>query len=446
MKVFFKKHRANNSSRRNFGLREYYPPTSSIEKLNSQQKNLAYNNEATKKQNPNILFIIADDLGLDALSFYDINAQKAHTPNLNKLAEKGVKFTNFWTYPTCSPTRASIITGKYDFRTNVRKVRDELSLDEIILQKYIYEKSNGIYNSAVIGKWHLSRDANHPNKLGLGYYAGLLSGAVKDYNNWILVENGRRKVVNEYITTKFTNLAINWINKQKNPWFLWLAYTAPHTPFHLPPSNLFYSKKLKENPSNLSYYLAMIESLDIEIGRLLSSIPKKDLANTIIIFIGDNGTPARVLQAYPKRHGKGSVYEGGVNTPLIVYGNSIHKGKINNSLIHATDLFATIANLAGINIEKINDSISFAPLLTKSQNRTTRKYLYSMASRNNKQIYAIRNEKYKLIKYKNKRSELYNLKMDPYEKNNLNSIFYYIYFQKNLEELNQALNQLIDLK
>ena len=172
---------------------------------------------------PNILLIIADDLGQDAFPAYGVGAEQPEMPSLARLARGGIRFTNFWTYPTCTPTRASIITGKHAFRTNVRKVDDELSRSETILQKFIDQKTSRRYKSAVIGKWHLSKDAAHPNAMGLEHYAGLLSGGARDYSAWQLTENGKPRRSQEYITTKFTDLAAEWINAQEQPWFLWLA-------------------------------------------------------------------------------------------------------------------------------------------------------------------------------------------------------------------------------
>ena len=183
-------------------------------------------NETSEKSNPNILFIIADDLGCDAFPLYNVGKLKPKMPNIESLAKKGIRFTNFWAYPTCTPTRASIITGKHAFRTNIKQPGDELNTNETILQKLIDQKTNNEYNSAVIGKWHLSENEDHPNKMGVSHYSGLLQGGVRDYNSWRHTENGVTKREDQYITSKFTDLAINWVTQQQKPWFLWLAYTA----------------------------------------------------------------------------------------------------------------------------------------------------------------------------------------------------------------------------
>jgi len=137
---------------------------------------------SVSSSNPNILLIIADDMGLDAAPGYTIGSTKPNMPNIQGLINTGIIFNNFWVNLTCTPTRSSIITGKYGFRTNVTKVDDELSTSELSLQKYL--SNNTTYSNAVIGKWHLSNNANHPNEIGVNYYAGFLNGAVQSYTNW----------------------------------------------------------------------------------------------------------------------------------------------------------------------------------------------------------------------------------------------------------------------
>ncbi|MEM7589694.1 MAG: sulfatase-like hydrolase/transferase [Myxococcota bacterium] len=390
---------------------------------------------------PNILLIIADDLGLDAFSAYGVGQQKAQMPNLEKLAHNGLRFHNFWAYPTCTPTRSSIITGKHAFRTQVRQVGDVLSTNETILQKFIDEKTNGRYSSAVIGKWHLSEDPTHPNTMGLNHYCGLLSGGVRNYNSWKLTENGRTTRNREYITTKFTDMAIDWLNKQDKPWFLWLAYTAVHTPFHLPPSHLHSHTHLiddenaiQNNP--LPYYLSMIESLDTEIGRLLRAIPPTQMDKTVVIFIGDNGSPSEVAQTYEKRKVKGSIYQGGINVPLVVSGAHVTRVRqVEHALVSSTDLFATIAELAGTGVRAIHDSKSIVPLMSSSK-INHRDFIYSELAQNNRSGYTIRNGQYKYIQYNNTEEELYDLIADPFEKNNL--------IKRSSMELQQAKRVLIE--
>ena len=372
---------------------------------------------------PNILLIIADDLGKDALRGYAEGSIKPNTPNLDALRNSGITFNNFWAYPTCSPTRASIITGKYGYRTGVKWASDVLSNNETTLQKYINDNTNNAYATAIVGKWHLSGSNRsfNPETMGIDYYAGLITGAVNDYYNWPFTENGSTSTVSEYATSKFTNLAIDWINNQSKPWFMWLAYNAPHTPFHLPPNSLHYQGNLPPyttGGNDIPYYMAAIEAMDSEIGRLLNSIPQEERDNSIIIFMGDNGTPAQVAQApYSNATAKGTLYQGGINVPFFVTGKSVARTGTDNNLVTSSDLFATLSEIAGISIEQIHDSQSFKTLL--SQATTIRNYQYAEMESGTNNSWTISNGAYKLLVNANGNEEFYDLSNDPYEQNNL---------------------------
>ena len=374
---------------------------------------------------PNVLLIIADDMGLDAAPGYSIGTTKPNMSTIQNLINNGIQFNNFWVNPTCTPTRSSIITGKYGFRTNVTQVGDVLSISEISLQKYISANTN--YSNAVIGKWHLSTDANHPTEIGVDYYAGLLNGGVQSYTNWNFTENGQTNNSTEYTTTKFTDLSIDWVNSQTSPWFLWLAYNAPHTPFHLPDDNLHAQGILPTDPASIAanplpYYMAMLEAMDTEIGRLLDSMSQEVRDNTIIIFIGDNGSPNEVAQVFNSNRVKGSVYKGGINVPMYISGKGVSRANVQeDALINSTDLFATIANIAGINIEEINDSKNFKSLLS-GNNSNPREYIYSEMGRSTGgSDYTIRNRTHKYIKFDDNSEAFYNLSANPMENPNLMS-------------------------
>ena len=203
----------------------------------------------------------------------------------------------------------------------------------------------------------------------------------------------------------------------QSPWFLWLAYTAPHTPFHLPPTHLLSNNSLSGNAIDinqnpLSYYLAMLEALDTEMARLLEVV---DMENTIIIFIGDNGTPAQVAQApYNKSHAKASVYQGGINTPMVVAGKGVSRiGEREAALINSTDLFATIADIADTGTDAIHDSLSFKGLLSGTAT-VTRTFTYAEIIAG-VDAWTIRNTQYKLLEFSDGTQELYDLEQDPYE-------------------------------
>ncbi len=369
----------------------------------------------TEQDLPNIMLIIADDMGLDATPGYDIGDTKPHMPNLEGLMNKGVRFSNVWSSPACTPTRAGIITGKYGFRTVVTNVGDELSTNELSIQKFLDNKTGAAYSHAVIGKWHLSNNLSHPADLGINHFTGFLSGTVSSYWNWNLVENSVASSSSEYTTTKFTDLAIDWVDAQDKPWFLWLAYNAPHTPFHLPPTNLHSQGSLPEDAASierlpLPYYMAMLEAMDTEFGRLLASIPQDVKDNTIFIFVGDNGSPNQVAQEYKGFQAKGTIYQGGINVPMVISGKNVTRlNEIEDALINTTDLFATIADLAETGITSINDSKSFKDLLS-NDNSDQRAYTYTEQGRNNGQFeMTIRNHSHKYIVFADGSEAMYDL-------------------------------------
>ncbi|MGD1840950.1 MAG: sulfatase-like hydrolase/transferase [Thermonemataceae bacterium] len=395
----------------------------------------------TASATPNILLIIADDMGKDATAGFTEGSLKPNTPHIDNFKNTGLTFNNFWVYPTCSPTRASIITGKYGYRTGVKWANDVLSNTEATLQCYINQNTGNQYATAIVGKWHLSGDALvNPENFGINYYIGLLTGGVLSYNEWTLTEDGQQTEETSYVTEKFTDLAIDWVNQQSKPWFLWLAYTAPHTPFHAPPTEMHSQGNLPaytRGSDPLPYYMAMIESMDYQIGRLLDSIPPEELANTIIIFIGDNGTPEQVAQApYTSTTAKKTLYQGGINTPMFIAGPGIARaGQTDSNLITSTDLFATIATLAGVTVSDIHDSKSFTHLF--SNVGTHRDFQYSEMNDGTNDLWTISDGSYKLIVSASGEEEFYDLVSDPYESTNLtanNLTFRQRMAKRNLED------------
>ena len=381
------------------------------------------NLDPTITDTPNILLIIADDLGKDAINGYQEGSIKPNTPNIDAIRNSGLLFNNFWVNPTCTPTRASIITGKYGYHTDVKGVGDVLNASETVIQKYINENTNNKYATAVVGKWHLSGNNSsfNPESFGIDYYAGLIRGAVDDYYQWQLTEDGATSLQTNYVTETFTDLALDWVNDQSKPWFLWLAYNAPHTPFHIPPSNMHSQGSLPEYNLTMDatpYYMAAIEAMDFQIGRLLETIPVDERENTIIIFIGDNGTPNQVAQSpYTSSTAKNTLYQGGVNTPMFVSGKGVSRTGTEDHLLTATDLFATIAEIAGVNVNEYNDSKSFKALF--SQSSITRNYQYSELKDGSTESWTISNGTYKLLIKGTGNEEMYHLANDPYEQNNL---------------------------
>ncbi len=372
---------------------------------------------------PNILLIIADDMGRDATFGFSEGSLKPITPHINSIKNSGITFQNFWSYPTCSPTRASIITGKYGYRTGVKWAGDVLPSTERSLQKYIKEETGSRYNSAVIGKWHLSGNNSSLDRsaFGIDYYAGLMGGGLQNYFQWNLTNDQGTNLQSGYSSKIFTDLAMDWVGAQDQPWFLWLAYNAPHTPFHKPPSIMHNQGELtnySEGIDPMPYYLAAIEAMDFQIGRLINGLTQEERDNTIILFMGDNGTPNEVGQSpYPDNAVKGSLYQGGINVPLFVSGKGVQRTGNDYNLLTSTDLFSTIAQLAGVDSDEIHDSKSFMNLLTTDDGQ--RAFQYSEMESPNASKWAISNGDYKLIVRANGAQELYDLVSDPYESENL---------------------------
>lgn len=407
-------------------------------------------------QNQNILLIIADDVGIDPIPNYESSsAIKASMPNLQKMMEAGVTFDNVWANPVCSPTRATILTGKYGKHTGVLNpgAQSLIMTEEVTIHEQIEQTSGGTYSSSLIGKWHLSgmqnRNANYPNEVGVDYYAGLLGGAVQDYNSWNFTENGQTNNSTEYVTSKITDLAIDWINDQNQPWFCWVAYNAPHTPFHLPPANMHSQGNLPSDQASidanpLPYYLAMLESVDSEMGRIFESIPEDQLENTTIIFIGDNGTPNQALQApYQPGDGKTTLKQGGVEVPMVISGKGVQRSnEREEALINSSDLFTTIVELTGTELPKIHNSISFKSLL-EQEGPPLRTCIYAEANLGNRAGTTTRNETYKIIEMLNQADQFFNLIDDPYESDDLLSGTLTTVEQAAFDELKEGCTDLI---
>ena len=378
-----------------------------------------------QQSSPNILLIIADDMGIDSTPGFQIQSENMPvTPTLNTLRQNGVAYSNCWAAPQCSPTRASIMSGKYGIKTGVMRPPLILDTSHTSLFTKIATQSPTDYSMALIGKWHIggndSNNYNHPADSGVPYYEGVFTSQVDDYYNWTKVNNeGNTEQIEEYATTHFTNQAIGWVANQTKPWFLWLAHVAPHAPFQTPPEGTYTTVPT----NNRTTYLAMIESLDYETARLLESMDAETLENTVVIFIGDNGTPGATNTYYPNGHAKSSIYEGGIRVPMIISGKSVERvNQVEEGLVHAADLHATILELAGVQLPggdfnslSIKPSLSFENQISREINYTD----YETGGMNGVQSWVTRTNTYKLIQDANGNQEFYNIANDLKEENNL---------------------------
>lgn len=393
----------------------------------------------------NVVMVIADDLGTDYLGFYENYKDTANLPNLRRLLSKGVRFTNAMANPVCSPTRAGILTGRYSFRTGVGDAvggagSATLDTNEAIIPRLL-KKFNPFIKTANIGKWHLHlatplSNYKIPNLIGYDQYCGNFLGALNSYINWTIIKNGISSTTNVYATTQTTNDAIDWVKTTSGkPFFLWLAYNAPHTPLHLPPAGLYTQTNLTGTMNDInanpkSYFKASLEALDHEFGRLLDTLSSlKLLDNTDIIFIGDNGNGIRSSQIENTARSKGTIYQYGVNVPFLISGPSvINGGRVSEALVNTVDLFPTILELMGdsewqsrLDASKPLDGVSLAPILSNTK-EFVRDWTFTeifKVAKDSADGKAIRNAEYKLLKFDDGRTEFYNLKNDSGENINL---------------------------
>ena len=427
---------------------------------------------------PNILLILADDMGVEALSVYGLGETAPTTATIDALARDGVLFRNFWSQPVCSPTRATIMTGRYGFRTGVGRpiapavdgggsgplppppvkpasapwepagmgrnpgnpVSRGLPSTEFMLPMALDAGTFDRYRTAAIGKWHLADPDNgwlqHPKNAGIDFYSVIMHGE-DSYFAWRKVLNGEVVGTTVHSAIDQTETAIDWIGEQGDePWFMWLSFILPHTPLHLPPTDLLQSdysdlsptQNTSENP--IRYFHAMIEAMDTEIGRVLDSMAPSVRENTYVIFIGDNGTTnSSVIPPFEPGRAKGTIYQGGLNVPLIVSGPGVERGAVSESLVNSTDLYSTILEMAEVNVDEVVpdgvtlDSVSIVPYLSSPESPSRRDWVYAdvfsgsflgVANAN----YAMRNDRYKLLRHEG-REEFYDLSHDPYEHDDL---------------------------
>lgn len=314
---------------------------------------------------PNIVFILADDLGYADLSSY--GSAWINTPNLDKLAAEGIRFTNFYAPAgVCTPTRASLMTGSYPKRVDLHvevlypDTRNGLNPEEFTLAEMLKQQG---YITGMIGKWHLGLLPEvKPNAQGFDYYYGMPGpnhGRSDLYrNNTLLKVN--KDVEYDQITMDYTREATSFIRENRDkPFFLYMAHSAIHTP-------LFASPQFRRHDGPTGLYQDMTEELDWSCGELVKELEKQGiLDNTIVIFTSDNG-PSGVAAA-PLHGGKGSTWEAGFRVPMIVrWPEKIKAGSVSNELATIMDFYPTIARIVRAKIPKERkiDGRNILPLLT----------------------------------------------------------------------------------
>ncbi|MCI0624970.1 MAG: sulfatase [Acidobacteria bacterium] len=412
---------------------------------------------------PNIVFILADDLGWVDLGCY--GADLHETPNLDRLAREGVRFTQACAMSVCTPTRAAILTGKHAARLHVTVHREgsierdaqvakaktkllppttvhDLAQSETTIAEVL--RAAG-YLTFHVGKWHLG-DADHaPETQGFDVNIGgthwgapntffwPFSG-LKTFRDFRYVPGLGLGQPGDYLTDRLTDEALKLVDAAGDrPFFLNLWFHNPHAPIEGKPELVeWFRAKLKpgfhhQNPD----YAAMIATLDENVGRLLAHLEKRGLAGrTLVVFTSDNGGFLggfkwnRVTDNTPLRSGKGSLYEGGIRVPLIARLPGVTpQGAVCETPVLCMDFFRTFAELAGANADTATDGLSLLPLLRNPRAAVSRDALffhYPHYHATTAPVSAVRAGDWKLLEYfEDDRVELYNLKDDLGEKTDL---------------------------
>jgi arylsulfatase A-like enzyme len=395
----------------------------------------------------NVILIIADDLSPDYFGFYENHVDTVDVPTIRSLLAKGVRFKNLTSNPVCSSTRTTILTGRYSFRTGVGGIvggaggSNQIDTAEISIPRLLNIHDTTIAK-ADIGKWHLKQpmpaiNLMSPLIMGYDHFEGPFIGQLPSYTNWTKYTDGVASTMTNYATTENVNNAVTWLKSVNStkPFFLWLAFNAPHEPLHLPLASLHSYTSLSGTAANINaqpkeYFKAMIQAMDHEIGRLFDSLQVMNkYDSTDVIFIGDNGNSPRTAQIADTSKAKGRVYEYGVHVPLIISGPSVvNPGRTSDALINTADIFATILDLFGystwasqIPVAKPVDSKSMLPII-KAQGNQIRPWAFCeifKLTHDSDEAKAMRTIDYKLIKFDYGKEEFYNLSLDPLENNDL---------------------------
>lgn len=410
-------------------------------------------NNPVSSQEPNIVFILADDLGWKDLGCY--GNKYAETPNIDSLAKNGIRFTQAYAAcPVSSPTRASVMTGKYPARLHLTnfiagnrtdpespvlpaKWKPYLEAREITMAELL--KNEG-YSTGMAGKWHLgSHDSIAPWNQGFDY-SRMIGKNGLDYYNYSIYEDSYNKEFTdkgtEYLTDKLTDYGVEFITLNRGkPFFLYLAYSAPHVVIVPRPDKLMkYFRKYGQSEEKFNpYYAAMVESIDDGVGRIVETLKQNGIfENTLIIFTSDNGglgldelgpTPTSNI---PLRKWKGHVYEGGIRVPAIMsWPGIINPGIVSDEYFSSIDYLPTLCQITGIKSIPANvDGISIVPLLTGKGSSASDRPLFwhypHFSNQLGRPSGAIRIGDYKLVEnYETGTTELYDLKDDISESTDL---------------------------
>ncbi len=379
---------------------------------------------------PNIIVILADDLG-----FADLGLQGATdipTPQLDRLAAGGVRFTNAYvSHPFCSPTRAGLMTGRYQQRFGHENnpfydPNDQvagLPTTEITLPQLMKQAG---YATGIVGKWHLGAAPKfHPMKRGFDemfgfiggghdYFAAQREGKAKEY--LIPIErDGQPVEEREYLTDAFSREASAFVRRHhSHPFFLYLAYNSPHSPLQVTPNYLERVRHIEDE--TLRKYAAMIASVDDGVGRLIATLRELKLdSDTLVVFLSDNGGPTSSTHArnHPLRGEKGQVYEGGIRVPFLMWWpGRLKAGAVYHQPLISLDILPTAAALAGVKLpaDRRIDGVNLLPhLLGRNPKPPHERLFWRWGGGAN---YAVREDRFKLVKQGDGPARLFDLEAD----------------------------------
>ncbi len=390
---------------------------------------------STAGEKPNVIVILLDDLGSTDVGFG--GSLDIKTPNIDRIAEDGMICNNTYiSAPYSGPSRCGIMTGRYQQRFgaegNAGSTQEDIDNkngvleSEVLLSNVMKEQG---YSTCAIGKWHLGDHEDlWPQNRGFDYFYGFSGGG---HSFWggrnkkspagFVQENGV-EVKTTYLTDDFTDKAVDYINKsskEKNPFFIYLAYNAPHAPLQAPSKYLERTTHISNKFR--SVYAAMVLAVDDGIGRIWSALESNKIDdNTMIIFLSDNGGVGVNGQAmnYPRRAFKGNMFDGGIRTPFAIYWKGrIQPGSTYDETISSLDIFPTVATAAGFDVSKNKnplDGVDLMPYLSGTKGGEPHERLFWRVCGGLE--YAVRQGDYKLVKtFYSDDYQLYNLRLDPIE-------------------------------
>lgn len=378
----------------------------------------------SKPQKPNIIILLADDAGYADFGF--MGSKDLDTPRLDELARDGVIFTDAHVSATvCAPSRAGLLTGKYQqrfgFECNIPPKDQGIDTNEKTIASYL--KKQG-YNTIAIGKWHVGETREfHPNQRGFDEFFGFLGGSRSywlnentdaDNNSNAILHNNTRVDFDGYLTDVLGNKAVEFIeNNHKQPFFMYWAPNAVHTPMHAKEEHL-----VKYKNHERQKLAAMTWSLDENIGKIIDKLKEKGIyENTLIFFLSDNGgAPNNNSSNDPLKGWKGNKYEGGHRIPFLVsWPGQIKGGQTFEGLTSSFDIFQTSMNAAQVQEVHKSDGVNLLPFLTGEKNGNPHDVLFWRKD----QMAGVRYNDYKLIRLDDYGYRMYNLALNPGETHDL---------------------------